>query len=233
MQKLLTATALVSLMATSAMAQDITEHREEAHRLLMLSERDALTGVLNRAGFERYLQHKVQEGDATGLALLYIDLDRFKPINDTHGHAVGDQVLCEIARRLQASLRNADLVARLGGDEFVVLLSTLATDQDTLLVADKLMVALAEPMAIGTLTLQVGASMGVARYPEAGNTAAELLRSADAAMYQVKQAGRSTQPLMNLLPTRTPAPKPTHPPNPPDPDATSPPGNRADPAPRD
>ena len=187
-----------------AIAYDITERQRLAEQLSQLAYHDGLTGLPNRLRLEDHLQQAIALAGRRHepLALLFIDLDRFKPINDQHGHAVGDQVLCEVARRLQASLRAADLVARLGGDEFVVLLTTLASHEDCLLVADKLMLALAEPMQIGALTLQVGASMGVARHPESGNTVAELLRSADAAMYQVKQAGRSTQPLMPWLPLR-------------------------------
>ena len=189
-----------------AIAYDITERQRLAEQLSQLAYHDGLTGLPNRLRLEDHLQQAIALAGRRHepLALLFIDLDRFKPINDQHGHAVGDQVLCEVARRLQASLRAADLVARLGGDEFVVLLTTLASHEDSLLVADKLMLALAEPMPIGALTLQVGASMGVARYPESGNTVAELLRSADAAMYQVKQAGRSTQPLLPLLALRRP-----------------------------
>ena len=191
-----------------AIAYDITERQRLADQLAQLAYHDGLTGLPNRLRLEDHLQQAISRASRRheALALLFIDLDRFKPINDSHGHAVGDQVLCEVARRLQAALRNADMVARLGGDEFVVLLNTLASDQDGLLVADKLMLALAEPMQIGALVLQVGASMGMARYPENGNTAAELLRSADAAMYQVKQTGRSTQPLLSLLPRRPAAP---------------------------
>ena len=187
-----------------AIAYDITERQRLSEQLSQLAYHDRLTGLPNRLRLEDHLRQAIALAGRRHepLALLFIDLDRFKPINDQHGHAVGDQVLCEVARRLQASLRAADLVARLGGDEFVVLLSTLASHEDCLLVADKLMLALAEPMQIGALTLQVGASMGVARHPESGNTVAELLRSADAAMYQVKQAGRSTQPLMPWLPLR-------------------------------
>ena len=185
-----------------AIACDITERQRLSEQLSQLAYHDGLTGLPNRLRLEDHLRQAIALAGRRHepLALLFIDLDRFKPINDQHGHAVGDQVLCEVARRLQASLRAADLVARLGGDEFVVLLSTLASHEDCLLVADKLMLALAEPMQIGALTLQVGASMGVARHPESGNTVAELLRSADAAMYQVKQGGRSTQPLMPLQP---------------------------------
>ena len=184
-----------------AIACDVTERQRLAEQLSQLAYHDGLTGLPNRLRLEDRLQQAIAQASRRHepLDLLFIDLDRFKPINDSHGHAVGDQVLCEVARRLQTQLRASDLVARLGGDEFVVLLTTLATHEDCLAVADKLMLALAEPMQIGALTLQVGASMGVARYPEMGNTAAELLRSADAAMYQAKQAGRSALPLRPLL----------------------------------
>ena len=175
-------------------AFDITERQRLADQLSQLAYHDALTGLPNRIRLEDHLNQAIAKAGRSqdALALLFIDLDRFKPINDNHGHAVGDLVLCEVARRLQAALRASDMVARLGGDEFVVLLPTLASPDDCLVVADKLLTALAAPMQIGTLTLHVGASMGVARHPEAGSNAAELLRSADAAMYRVKQAGRET-----------------------------------------
>ena len=175
-------------------AYDITERQRLADQMSQLAYHDALTGLPNRIRLEDHLNQAIAKAGRSqdALALLFIDLDRFKPINDSHGHAVGDLVLCEVARRLQGALRVSDMVARLGGDEFVVLLPTLVEPDDCLVVADKLLTALAEPMQIGTLTLQVGASMGVARHPECGNNAAELLRSADAAMYRVKLAGRET-----------------------------------------
>ena len=177
-----------------SIAYDITERQRLAKQLSQLAYHDGLTGLPNRLSLEDHLRQAIAKSSRSHepLALLFIDLDRFKPINDTYGHSVGDQVLCEIARRVQASLRSADMVARLGGDEFVVLLSTLASPDDCLVVADKLLLTLTEPMRVGGHELQVGASIGVARYPESGNTAAELLRNADAAMYQNKLAGRST-----------------------------------------
>ncbi len=177
-----------------SIAHDITERQRLAEQLSQLAYHDGLTGLPNRIRLEDHLQQAIAKArrHRDPLALLFIDLDRFKPINDNHGHAVGDQVLCEVARRLQASLRSADLVARLGGDEFVVLLTTLANHEDCLVVADKLLLTLGETMHIGNLALHVGASIGVARYPESGQDAAELLRQADAAMYQVKLAGRHT-----------------------------------------
>jgi len=175
-----------------SISYDITERQRLAEQLSRLAFHDALTGLPNRLLLEEHLTAAIARSRETGqpLALLFIDLDHFKPINDTHGHAVGDQVLCEVARRLQATLRGADLVARIGGDEFVVLLSTLSQAEDCAVVADKLIHSLSQPMEFGELVLHVGASLGVARYPDGGTDAATLLRGADAAMYAVKQAGR-------------------------------------------
>jgi diguanylate cyclase (GGDEF)-like protein/PAS domain S-box-containing protein len=173
-----------------AMAQDITEHREEAQRLLMLSERDALTGVLNRAGFERYLQHKVQEGGVAGLALLYIDLDRFKPINDLHGHPAGDEVLRQFARRLQAAVRPTDAVARLGGDEFAIVLSGLREKTHADTIADKVVEAAHTPFHCAGLALEIGASVGVALGADDGQGWQGLVARADALVYQAKAQGR-------------------------------------------
>ncbi|MBL8334493.1 MAG: GGDEF domain-containing protein, partial [Rubrivivax sp.] len=142
---------------------------------------------------ERDLAHALAAADRRGhgLALLFIDLDRFKPINDRYGHAMGDRVLREVARRLQATLRTTDITARIGGDEFVVLLPALAQAGDSALVAEKLIAAVSAPMHLDGQELSVGASIGVITYPEGGRDAEELLRGADAAMYQVKQAGRN------------------------------------------
>ena len=180
-----------------SISYDITERQRLADQLSQLAYHDGLTGLPNRLQLEDRLQQSIAQASRShgGLALLFIDLDHFKPINDRFGHAVGDQVLREVARRLQGQLRAADLVARLGGDEFVVLLSTLTQTEDCLLVADKLLLTLAEPMLIGNQRLQVGASVGLARYPESGSDAASLLRSADAAMYAAKVAGRSSMPM--------------------------------------
>ena len=181
---------------------DITERQLLAEQLARLAYHDGLTGLANRILLEDRLRQAIAHTQTHDLplALLFIDLDRFKQINDEHGHAVGDQVLCEVARRLQATLRQHDLVARLGGDEFVVLLNTLASDQDAALVADKLISVLSAPMTIGAHQLQVGASIGASTYPEAGEDAAAMLRAADAAMYRAKQAGRRA---MDRLSRRT------------------------------
>lgn len=178
---------------------DITERQRMAEHLAHMAYHDGMTGLANRVLLEDRLGQAIAQAQQNGvpLALLFIDLDRFKPINDTHGHAVGDQVLCEIARRLLACLRAKDTVARVGGDEFVVLLTTLNQTSDCLLVADKLVAAISEPIIIGDRRLEVGASVGVAHWPEAGVDAGAMLRSADAAMYQAKQARRRVMDAMS------------------------------------
>ena len=175
-------------------AYDITERRQLADQMTRLAYTDGLTGLPNRMQLERELDQAL--GNARQrqhpLALLFIDLDRFKPINDTHGHAVGDMVLREVANRLRGTLRGNDVAARLGGDEFVVLLSAIQQASDSVLVAEKLIEALSVPMRFGTLEISVGASIGVVLYPDGGHTAEALLKGADAAMYAAKQAGRNT-----------------------------------------
>lgn len=149
---------------------------------------DALTGLANRMMFHAFLEPQfaaAQRGQAT-LSVLYIDLDKFKPINDTYGHAVGDKVLIEVSVRLTSQLRKSDLAARLGGDEFAVVLCADAAESAA--VADKLTRLLAEPYNIDGIELHAGASIGIATYPASGTTIDSLLASADAAMYAVKAA---------------------------------------------
>ncbi len=171
-------------------AQDITRHRLEEVRLLRLSQRDALTGLLNRAGFEEFMERALADGDAGSEALLYIDLDHFKPVNDLHGHAVGDQVLQKFAQRLLGLVRPTDAVARLGGDEFAILLVGVRESANAQAVADKVIAAARTPFALGGLELHVGASVGVAfgAVPALGGR--ELLERADAMLYRAKAAGR-------------------------------------------
>ena len=126
------------------------------------------------------------------MALLFIDLDKFKPVNDTHGHHVGDLLSQEVARRLLDGARASDTVARLGGDEFVVLLPLIANESDALAVAKMIFDALDQVFVIGDLQLKIDASIGVALYPERGLDEVALMQNADSAMYQAKQRGGST-----------------------------------------
>lgn len=173
-----------------AVALDITQHKQEEVRLQQLARRDPLTGLLNRAGFEQYLESQMpSEHGAQQLALLYIDLDHFKPVNDTHGHRVGDQVLQLFAARLQQSVRPSDAVARLGGDEFAIALTGVRTLAAARGVADKVIAAGQQPFAVGDLTLTIGASVGIA-FEQHQATWQALMALADEQLYRAKAAGR-------------------------------------------
>jgi diguanylate cyclase (GGDEF)-like protein/PAS domain S-box-containing protein len=171
-------------------AQDITSRRREQDRLTALSQRDPLTGLLNRAGFEQFLTRQVDAGLGASLALLYIDLDRFKPVNDQHGHATGDHLLQSVAQRLGGLVRPTDAVARLGGDEFVVLLSEVGALPVCEAIADKVVAAIGEPFEVDGRQLLIGASVGVAFGNTPGADRNELIRRADAALYRAKASGR-------------------------------------------
>jgi diguanylate cyclase (GGDEF)-like protein/PAS domain S-box-containing protein len=169
---------------------DITPHRQEQRRLLRLAERDALTGLLNRAGFLAALEAALDAGAGPELALLYVDLDGFKPVNDLYGHAAGDAFLQAVAGRMTRLLRPSDAVARLGGDEFAVLISGVRQRAAAEGVAAKIVQAASQPVRWGEVVLQAGASVGVALGALASAGAAQLLQRADAQLYRAKQAGR-------------------------------------------
>jgi diguanylate cyclase (GGDEF)-like protein/PAS domain S-box-containing protein len=171
-------------------AHDITHHREENVRLMLLSERDPLTGLLNRAGFEKYLQNRSDSGDGASVAVLYIDLDHFKPINDRYGHATGDDVLREFAARLQAIVRPTDAVARLGGDEFGVVLAGVREPEHAAQVAQKVVEMARQPFVVRELALNIGASVGVAFDADAADGWRGLVARADVMAYQAKAKGR-------------------------------------------
>jgi diguanylate cyclase (GGDEF)-like protein/PAS domain S-box-containing protein len=170
--------------------QDISRHRHEEVRLLNLSQMDPLTGLLNRAGFEYTLAQQLSSGGGPSLALLYIDLDRFKPVNDTHGHPVGDEVLKAFAQRLRGLVRPTDAVSRLGGDEFVVLLQGVRAQGNAEAVAAKVIESAQMPFQLGGLNISVGASVGVAFGVGVDGTAQDLLARGDAMLYSAKQRGR-------------------------------------------
>lgn len=171
-------------------SKDVTEQRREEARLTHLAQRDPLTGLLNRAGFDAEIERLVRQGDGPHLALLYIDLDHFKPVNDTHGHAAGDLVLQLFAKRLAQSVRESDRVARLGGDEFAVLLVSVGAAANARDVADKVLKAAQSRFEIGGQSVAIGASVGVAFAVAQGDSWRSLMARADAMLYQAKQAGR-------------------------------------------
>jgi diguanylate cyclase (GGDEF)-like protein/PAS domain S-box-containing protein len=173
-------------------SRDITERKEMEAYILHQSFHDALTGLPNRLLLvDRMKQATAHLGRKNApVAVLFIDLDRFKDINDTLGHAAGDRLLQEIAERLGKCVRDGDTVARLSGDEFVVLLAGLNDVQDAALVADKIVAAVAAPCRISGTELRVSPSIGIAVFPDDGHDIDELLRNADTAMYHAKQEGR-------------------------------------------
>ena len=175
-----------------SVSNDVTELRAGDERMRHMAFHDPLTGLPNRALLlDRMTQGmSAAERDGRGLGVMFIDLDNFKPINDTLGHDVGDQLLQEVAQRLSHGVRQSDTVARIGGDEFVVLLEQVDDGITYVNVAEKLLASLSLPMVLGSHTLTVGASIGIACYPADGPDAATLLKHADAAMYVSKASGR-------------------------------------------
>lgn len=172
---------------------DITEQKLAEDELRYLANYDALTGLPNRALLMDRIYHGIDQAkrDKKSLALCFIDLDKFKQINDSLGHDVGDLLLKEVARRLTLTLRESDTVARLGGDEFVVLLEGYKAEDNISHVARKMLTIVGEPMQLGSHTVGVSPSIGIAVYPQDAMTAAELLKHADVAMYHAKAAGRN------------------------------------------
>lgn len=176
-----------------ALFADISERKAHEERIDYLARHDALTGLPNRRLFEDRMSKLLataRRGDQ-GVALLLIDLDRFKQVNDSLGHQVGDQLLIEVARRLNACVRSGDTVARLGGDEFVVLLAGIVDPRDIVPVAEKIRSALARPVTAGTHVLHTSPSIGISVFPGDAKDLDGLLQAADIAMYQVKAAGRN------------------------------------------
>ena len=185
-----------------AVKLNVTDRILTRERLIHMASHDVLTDLPNRGLFAERLQQALELAmrNATKLALLFIDLDQFKPINDTWGHRVGDLLLRAVAESMKQRLRAADTIGRLGGDEFVVLLTDLAGPDGALRVAEELRQALAQPFVIEGHALSISASIGIALYPDHGANAEDLTRHADAAMYRAKQGGR------NRLDLFTPAP---------------------------
>ena len=174
---------------TVVAATDVTTWMRRQARLQRLAFKDALTGLANRA----LLHDRIKQAIATArrkagsFAVLLVDLDRFKPINDIYGHATGDLVLRKTARRLQAATRAVDTVARLGGDEFVILLGGASGRDEARLVVERIIQAITAPLAVHELRL--GVSVGIALYPDDGSDAEQLLARADGAMYDAKHRG--------------------------------------------
>jgi diguanylate cyclase (GGDEF)-like protein/PAS domain S-box-containing protein len=172
---------------------DITQRKAREEQVRHLAQHDVLTGLPNRALLAERLRQAIREAQRNSgkLALIYFDLDRFKPVNDLHGHEVGDQLLKEVAQRTRSCLRQSDTVARLGGDEFVAVLPNIADEADALAIAGDILARLDMPFQIAGHALRISCSLGVASYPSDAEDDATLLRCADRAMYQAKQNGRA------------------------------------------
>jgi diguanylate cyclase (GGDEF)-like protein/PAS domain S-box-containing protein len=173
---------------------DITERKQAQQTIERLAHFDNLTGLANRYTMEARLDQALADAQRRQqrLALMFIDLDRFKEINDSLGHTVGDAVLIEIAKRLRSAVRDSDVVARLGGDEFVLVMSEVADLQAVAGIADKIIALLTQPLQIDNHLLDTSASLGIALFPDDGADRETLMRNADTAMYHSKSAGRNT-----------------------------------------
>lgn len=173
--------------------EDVTERRATKARFEWLAHHDPLTDLPNRTLLRDRLQQAMARALRAGkrAALMFLDLDRFKNINDSLGHAFGDQVLRAVASRLRTCVRDTDTVARLGGDEFLLVLECVENDQDVGVVARKIIDKLSTPLEVQSQTLSTGASIGIALYPEDGIDVDSLLKNADSAMYHAKESGRS------------------------------------------
>jgi diguanylate cyclase (GGDEF)-like protein len=182
---------VVAAIHSQTMAE-IAEHT--ALQMSWKAERDFLTGLPNRALLVDRLAQSIALAQRHGkrVAVMYLDLDNFKDINDSLGHSVGDQVLQSTAMRLEGCVRHSDTVSRHGGDEFVVLLSEVVAGQDAVRAAEKLIKAMAEPHFIGAHRLYVTLSIGISLYPDDGADAEAVLTNADTAMYHAKRNGRNS-----------------------------------------
>lgn len=173
-----------------SLAQDVTLRVEAEEQLRYAAVHDALTGLQNRQSLIARLHHALARVIRSGepLALLFIDLDKFKAVNDTHGHAAGDEFLRQVATRLKSCIRDADTVARIGGDEFVVLLESELEANTPEVVKQRIINGFAQGFTVGDIQFEASASVGISRYPADGSDADHLLASADRAMYCAKQA---------------------------------------------
>lgn len=175
---------------TTQLLKQVEIQRDE---ITHLATHDQLTDLLMPQALQDRLDHALARSQRTGkrLAVMFLDLDHFKAVNDRYGHAAGDQVLKILAERFRMALREADTKARIGGDEFIFLLEQPGNLDEIAVVAQRVIDAAAEPVPFGDLSLEVGASIGISLYPEHGRDADSLRRAADSAMYKVKESGRS------------------------------------------
>lgn len=181
--------ASVSIITVS----DITAQRQNEQHLSTLAYHDMLTKLPNRLLFDDRLRHAIVQAQREGtmLGIMFVDLDHFKPVNDTHGHEIGDRLLEAVAMRLRTQLRESDTVSRRGGDEFTILLTQVSGMEACVRIAQSILAQLAQPFHIEGIDLHIGASIGISLYPDHGRDAQILLTRADEAMYLAKQSGRN------------------------------------------
>jgi diguanylate cyclase (GGDEF)-like protein len=181
---------VISVIEAHKLAEQVETTKTQLHHL---AHHDVLTGLPNRMLLQDRLSQAIElaHRQGTQLAMLFMDLDRFKHINDSLGHAVGDQLLQSVAQRLVSCVRHSDTISRQGGDEFVVLLSNIKHAEDAALSAQKILAALTAPHLIDQLELHVSVSIGISTYPDDGQDAETLLKNADSAMYHAKESGRN------------------------------------------
>jgi diguanylate cyclase (GGDEF)-like protein len=172
---------------------EISERRAREESTIYLAQHDSLTRLPNRLLFSDRIQQALMRAyrDQSRMAVICLDLDKFKPVNDQHGHETGDKLLKAVADRVKSCLRESDTVARFGGDEFIILLPRIMTERDANEVAMKVLYALNEPFSIDDLNLEISGSVGIATYPADGTDEATLLRHADSSMYRAKREGRN------------------------------------------
>ncbi|MEQ9462031.1 MAG: EAL domain-containing protein [Haliea sp.] len=175
------------------LVRNITELHDARLRLEAVAHYDSLTGLANRSMLDNLLERSIRTArrNRKRLAIMFIDLDRFKDVNDSLGHAAGDELLKQAARRLQTALRDSDILARMGGDEFVVVLDDLENTDDASAVACKLMDGICSPFHIQDTEILLSCSIGISIYPDDADTSSQLLGFADTAMYRAKQGGRN------------------------------------------
>jgi diguanylate cyclase (GGDEF)-like protein/PAS domain S-box-containing protein len=175
------------------MSRDITERKHSERELSHQAQHDQLTGLPNRRFFETRLEHCIEAARLTesGLAVLYFDLDGFKLINDTHGHSLGDTLLKQCVRRIQACIRETDILARMGGDEFTLIATDIDERNSAAAIAEKLLSSFAGSFVVDGHELLVTASLGISLFPSDGNDGNTLLQHADAAMYEAKREGKN------------------------------------------
>jgi len=181
------------VVGVCSMINDITDLKKVELQLIKLARVDALTGLPNRVQFDETLRQAIARSRRSGLAmaLMYLDIDHFKTINDTYGHQAGDEALCEFSKRLSASVRKTDHVARLSGDEFVIIIEEMKSTEEAEIVARKVIQAMEVEFSLGGTQYQVTTSIGIAILREDDAEPQSLLRRADQALYRAKKSGRN------------------------------------------